>query len=102
MNKHFCTCRVVNCDKHPVNHEAGYDLCIQKNLAASEISAFFWVSVGGDLSNEQDFAVECFVDCFERNRKQYLNRRKGKGDSTMLIRPATARDVAVVSAHDKH
>jgi hypothetical protein len=68
MNNHFCTCPAVSCDKHPANHESGCDSCIKKNLAEGEIPACFWVSIGGDLSNEKEFTVERFVDYFQRNR----------------------------------
>ena len=75
MKKHFCTCPVKSCDKHPTNHEAGCDMCIEKNLAEGEIPACFWVSIGGDLSEEREFSVECFVAYFQRNREQYLERK---------------------------
>jgi len=79
MTEHFCSCPVKSCDKHPANHKAGCDLCIKKNLSKEEIPACFWVNVGGDLSGETEFTVERFVDYFQRNRKEYLQKQKAKG-----------------------
>lgn len=45
MKKHFCTCHVVECPKHPTNHAEGCDPCIEKNLELGEVPACFWFNV---------------------------------------------------------
>ena len=79
MKEHFCTCVDKSCDKHPANHESGCDACIQKNLVQGEIPACFWISIGGDLSDEKEYTVECFTEYFLRNREQYLKRKNKAG-----------------------
>ncbi|MCD7777601.1 MAG: DUF6485 family protein [Clostridiales bacterium] len=44
--KEFCTCRDTKCPFHPVNHDLGCDLCIQKNLKLGEIPSCFFNKVG--------------------------------------------------------
>ena len=75
MDKHFCTCTDTSCDKHPNRHGKGCDLCIQKNLSRGEIPACFWIAVGGDLTNQREYTMECFADYVRRNRAQYLDAK---------------------------
>lgn len=38
----FCTCTDLRCPNHPVNHDKGCSLCIQKNRALGEIPSCFF------------------------------------------------------------
>ena len=99
MYNHFCTCPATSCDKHPSSHDKGCDLCIQKNLGAGEIPACFWILVGGDMSDETKFSIECFVDYFERNRDQYLQTRKaGEGYVKKLNLHEVAGEFEMISS----
>ena len=69
-SEHFCTCFVLSCEHHPSRHEQGCDSCIQKNLRDKEIPACFWISIGGDLSNEKEFTYERFAEYVSHNRTQ--------------------------------
>ncbi|MDF2543050.1 MAG: hypothetical protein K0S47_2768 [Herbinix sp.] len=60
--EHFCTCSARDCKFHPVNHESGCDLCIQKNLKAGEIPGCFFRLVSEDLSELNEFTIESFAD----------------------------------------
>ena len=100
MDKHFCTCPVKTCDLHPANHESGCDLCIKKNLKKGEIPACFWVSIGGDLSNEKEFTVECFVDYFQRNREQYQLKQKTNETSKIYMQIANTDDIPAILQHE--
>ncbi len=40
--KEFCTCADHGCPFHPVNHDKGCTLCIQKNLKMKEIPSCFF------------------------------------------------------------
>ena len=59
--KAYCTCTDIKCPCHPVNHDQGCDLCIQKNLRQKEIPSCFFNLVdsnydGGSYTFE-DFAA---------------------------------------------
>ena len=40
--KEYCTCTDIKCPCHPVNHDQGCSLCIQKNLRQKEIPSCFF------------------------------------------------------------
>jgi hypothetical protein len=60
MEKHFCTCKKIQCPNHPNNHDQGCDLCIKKNLEYGEISACFWYNIT-NVSGKTEYSVENFV-----------------------------------------
>lgn len=66
--KHFCTCRDLNCKLHPSNHPRGCDPCVKKNLNAGEIPSCFFRLVGDDLTELKEFTIESFVDFFIKNK----------------------------------
>ena len=41
----FCTCTDHACPFHPLNHDRGCTLCIQKNLHAGEIPTCFFKNI---------------------------------------------------------
>lgn len=59
--KEFCTCTDYSCPCHPVNHDQGCNLCIQKNLAQKEIPSCFFHSIDHPKSTKdwyyKDFAT---------------------------------------------
>jgi len=40
--REYCTCTDTRCPCHPVNHDEGCNLCIQKNLQQKEIPSCFF------------------------------------------------------------
>ena len=100
MKNHFCTCPDKDCDKHPVNHGSGCDLCIRKNLDAGEIPGCFWVAVGGDFSGEKEYTMEKFAEYFQRNRSRYLQERRA--ETKPVIRLAEERDLPAIAEHVTH
>ncbi len=58
--KQYCTCTDTKCPMHPVNHDRGCDLCIQKNLKLGEIPSCFFNAVGSTADTDsyyyEDFA----------------------------------------------
>ena len=60
MDKHFCTCEQIECQKHPNNHDKGCDPCIQKNLELGEIPACFWFNISSVIG-KTDYSVENFT-----------------------------------------
>lgn len=69
MERHFCTCPVKTCGNHPVRHEKGCDLCIEKNLKNNEIPACFFLKISPDAENLTDFTVDGFVDFFLKHKR---------------------------------
>lgn len=47
---HFCTCPVVGCPRHPVNHDKGCDLCIKDNPEKKKMPACRFKAVSDDIS----------------------------------------------------
>lgn len=66
--KHFCTCKDLNCKLNPHNHSNGCDLCIKKNLKAREIPSCFFKLVNDDTSKLKEFTIESFVDFFNKEK----------------------------------
>ena len=60
MKKHFCTCHVVACSKHPNNHNEGCDPCIEKNLELGEVPACFWLNVS-KMQGKTEWCAENFA-----------------------------------------
>ena len=58
--KEFCTCTDYQCPCHPVNHDRGCSLCIQKNLKQKEIPSCFFHDIACEKPppdwHYQDFA----------------------------------------------
>ena len=58
--REFCTCTDYKCPCHPVNHEQGCNLCIQKNLKQKEIPRCFFHDIACEKPTSdwhyQDFA----------------------------------------------
>jgi hypothetical protein len=69
--KHFCTCKDLNCKLNPHNHSKGCDLCIKKNINAREIPSCFFRLVNDDLTELKEFTIESFVDFFIKNKDIY-------------------------------
>ena len=59
--KEYCTCTDYKCPCHPVNHDHGCDLCIQKCLRQKEIPSCFFRDIGCEKPTPdwryQDFAA---------------------------------------------
>ncbi len=59
--KDFCTCTALDCPNHPVNHDRGCELCIQKNLREKEIPGCFFNDIPCPKPTEhwhyEDFAA---------------------------------------------
>ena len=60
MEKHFCTCTVLNCTSHPQNHDGGCDPCIIKNLQLGEVPACFWGNVSC-VTGTTEYSAENFA-----------------------------------------
>ena len=69
--KVFCTSTDYKCPNHPMNHDKGCTLCIQKNLKQKEIPACFFHDIDCEKPTEkwhyEDFAV--LVDKARREKK---------------------------------
>lgn len=68
MEKHFCTCPVEKCPKHPANHGDGCDRCIQDNLQKSKMPTCFFRAVHDDVDDVQDFTIKGFVEFYEKHK----------------------------------
>lgn len=66
--KHFCTCKDLNCKLNPCNHSKGCDPCIKKNLNAGEIPSCFFRLISDDLNTLKEFTIESFVDFYIKNK----------------------------------
>lgn len=75
MHQHFCTCKVINCKNHPLNHSEGCDLCIQKNLRTGEVPACFWLQISDDLSGYKKYTYENFSDFFHKHKEEYSQKK---------------------------
>ena len=57
----FCTCQKTSCPMHPVNHELGCSLCIEKNLLTHEIPTCYFNLLNdpdpGEGGSLEDFAA---------------------------------------------
>ncbi|MCL2065441.1 MAG: DUF6485 family protein [Candidatus Cloacimonetes bacterium] len=60
MERHFCSCKQVECEKHPNNHDKGCDPCILKNLELGEIPTCFWINIT-NVIGKTDYSVENFT-----------------------------------------
>lgn len=67
--EHFCNCPVESCVNHPVNHSAGCDMCIEKNLRQDEIPACFFLKVSKEVNDLRDFSTASFVEFFLKHKK---------------------------------
>ncbi len=66
----FCTCNVIKCPYHPLNHNNGCDLCIEKNLKKGEIPTCFFKVINNDVSSVKKFTIKEFVDFYIKNNNQ--------------------------------
>ncbi len=64
MSEHFCSCPVMQCPRHPSNHQSGCDLCIQDNLLKKKIPACMFRAVHEDVSEVRDYSIKGFVDFY--------------------------------------
>ena len=62
--KHFCTCPVVKCPRHPSNHDRGCDPCIKDNIERGKMPACMFKVVNEDVSQVKDFTIKGFVDFY--------------------------------------
>ena len=67
--KNFCTCEKIKCPYHPLNHNQGCDLCVEKNLKKGEIPTCFFKLINQDTSNDKKFTIQEFVDFYLENKK---------------------------------
>lgn len=64
IKKHFCTCPVTQCPRHPSNHDKGCDPCIKDNILKKKMPACMFVAVSDDVSGVRDFTIKGFVDFY--------------------------------------
>ncbi|MCC8098326.1 MAG: DUF6485 family protein [Eubacterium sp.] len=64
--KDFCTCGATKCPFHPVNHDKGCDLCIQKNLRLGEIPSGFF-NKGGSAAEVPGYSYRDFAEMVLKN-----------------------------------
>ena len=69
MEKHFCTCTVLQCPKHPNNSDNGCDPCIKKNLELGEIPSCFWHNITNGVEGKTDYSVENFTQFYLEHKK---------------------------------
>lgn len=67
MSDHFCTCHVVKCAKHPLNHNEGCDLCIESNIKSKKMPTCMFRAISEDVSNVNDYSIKGFVDFFMKH-----------------------------------
>ena len=75
MNKHFCTCPVSDCPRHPQNHSHGCDPCIKDNIRKKKMPACMFVAVHEDVSEAFDYSIEGFVDFYLKHKDEFLKTR---------------------------
>lgn len=66
--KHFCTCPVTQCPRHPENHNCGCDPCIKDNLEKGKMPACMFKAVCDDVSEVKDFTMKGFVVFYLGNK----------------------------------
>ena len=67
MEKHFCTCPVMDCPIHPnnsENHNKRCDECIQKNLELGEVPACIWGNVKKGIESTSEWSMGNFSKFF--------------------------------------
>ena len=67
--KEYCTCTDTKCPLHPVNHDLGCNLCIQKNLQRKEIPGCFFNSIDCEKPTK-DWYYEDFAALVQEAQKQ--------------------------------
>ncbi len=69
--KHFCSCPVTQCPRHPLNHDKGCDLCIRDNLEKGKMPACMFKAVSEDVSDAKDWTIKGFVDFYLKHNKNH-------------------------------
>lgn len=67
--KHFCTCPVTACPRHPSNHNQGCDPCMKDNLKKGKMPACMFDAVSEDVSEVRDYTIKGFVDFYLKVHK---------------------------------
>lgn len=67
--KHFCTCPVTGCPRHPSNHNQGCDPCMKDNLKKGKMPACMFDAVSEDVSEVRDYTIKGFVDFYLKVHK---------------------------------
>lgn len=67
--KHFCTCPVAQCPRHPSNHDKGCNPCIKDNLVKNKMPACMFKAVNDDVSEVKDFSIKGFVEFYLKINK---------------------------------
>ena len=63
----FCTCNDKKCPLHPVNHENGFSLCVEKCLKNGEIRICFFKAVDS-TDTPEGYTYKDFADFVLKNR----------------------------------
>ncbi|MDL2319151.1 DUF6485 family protein [Eubacteriales bacterium OttesenSCG-928-A19] len=74
MEKHFCTCPVTECKRHPFNHDQGCDPCIRDNIEKKKMPACMFRVVHDDMSEVKDYTHEGYARFYEAHRDEYLGK----------------------------
>lgn len=67
--KHFCTCPITQCSRHPSNHDKGCDPCIKDNLEKGKMPACMFKVAHDDISDVKDFTIKGFVNFYLKVNK---------------------------------
>ena len=67
--KEYCTCTDTRCPCHPVNHNRGCDLCIQKNLRQKEIPSCFFHDIDCEKPTPEWHYAD-FADLVEKAKRE--------------------------------
>lgn len=67
MAEHFCTCPKTDCPRHPQNHSAGCNPCVQHNLGKRNMPACFFKAVHLQIDGLADYSIKGFVDFYHRH-----------------------------------
>lgn len=57
----FCPCQNQKCRCHPIHHDQGCSLCIEKELRKREIPSCFWDFVIKSGETVEDCSIEAFA-----------------------------------------
>lgn len=70
MAKHFCTCPMLACKRHPLNRDKGCDPCMEANLKSGKIPACFFAAVKKDLSGVKDYTFNGFAEFYRKTSEE--------------------------------
>ncbi len=68
-DKHFCTCPMTKCPRHPFNHNEGCDPCIKNNLQHGKMPACMFKAVSENTDQVKEWTIKGFMEFYNNINK---------------------------------